>query len=74
MDDCAIGCTIALPGYQNIKIEVSGEGYNETKYRLREILLSMSIDPVTTNAITDWWKKAFGKDINIDTRKNHETN
>jgi hypothetical protein len=73
MEDCAIGATIALPGYQNIKIEVSGEGYNTTKYRLREILLLMSVDPVTKAAIESWWKTAFGKSITEEKRK-HETN
>lgn len=66
MENCSLGCTIALPGYQNIKVEVSAEGYIKTKEYLRSVLMAMCIEPQTTAAIEGWWKRAFGKDIKDD--------
>lgn len=66
MENCSIGCTIALPGYQNIKVEVSGEGYGKTREYLRSVLITMCIEPQTTKAIDGYWKQVFGKSIYDD--------
>lgn len=63
-DNTWLGGTIALPGYQNIKIEVSGDGWSETKLRLKVILQTMCKDPITKQAIELWWLTTFGEPIN----------
>jgi len=59
----SLGGTIPLPGYANIKIEVSGEGYAQTKEYLRAILLQMCITEPTAMAIATWWMSLFDEQI-----------
>jgi hypothetical protein len=61
--NCTLGGTIPLPGYANIKIEVSAEGYMKTKEYLRIVLLQMCNNQQTATAIATWWFGIFNENI-----------
>jgi hypothetical protein len=65
----SLGGTISLPGYQNIKLEISGpcdtgKDWNDHKEMLRRCLRELGRSDVQTRqAVERWYQSVIGGDL-----------